>query len=153
MSTCVLKFFTFPMSKTWIKFGLQDHWFEDEPAVIWFRVMSLNLRSAALYPLGEWGQAKELQDELMVQSGLHGGSNCIGLDLNETIAIAADNAYFASAVRRVNNIFEGFGDVVESPCLKALGFSGQLAAARDTTPILFVGTTVLSMLSCTRPGA
>ena len=111
--------------------------------------MSLNLDSEELYSLRDWGQAKELQDDLMVQSELYGGSNCVGVDLNRYIITAANEVYFALAVRRVNKIFGDFGDFVESPCLKALGFSGQLAAACDTTAIRFVGTTVLSMLSST----
>ena len=136
------------MSKTWIRFGSQHHWFEDEPAAIWFRVTSLNLCSEELYSL-RGRHFEELRDELMMQSELYGGSNCMGVDLDEWITTAADKAYFALVVRRVNEIFEEFGDVVESHSLKALGFSGQIANACDTTSIRIIGTTVHSMFSCT----
>lgn len=143
--------FILTMSKTWIEIDSQCHWFEDGPAAIWFRVMSLNLNSDALFSLTGWDEVGSLREALMVQSELYGASNCMGLDLNEYIKSTANGAYFAASVRRVNKIFDDFGGCIDSPCLRALGFTGDLASASDTRSISAIGTLLLSVLASRAP--
>jgi hypothetical protein len=134
------------MSKTGISYGTQTRWFRDEPSVIWFRVLSLNLDSEELFALLPKGGVDELREALFVQSQLYGASNSLGIAFDHYLRTDNDIIYFKAAVKRVNKILVQFGEHIDTKFLQALGFSGNPATEIATEMILAIGQDVLEIL-------
>ena len=124
------------MSRAWLTLDGTTLWFKDEPFAIWLRSMSLNLESS---PSANQSQClTDLSHAWLLQSELVGVSNVLGVDLDE-LKTSAELCIVHKASMRVQRLLRAFGDVVPSPTLELLGFTGNAASEINTHEILQIG--------------